>query len=307
MSTTAGIRLDHRDLEFLSALGRYGLLTTEDAHDFYPGLKRNSVQKRLRLLVGAGVTRATKLAVWFADDQNTQNGGRIPSLHSLTETGASLVESQTGQRPQRVLRSHPTPATFLHRREIVRVMRAFDLGCDAVSLARPNWVMEQDPWAGAPRKVPPNQRRLLYHEFDGGLTCLPDIACRFRIGQTELALFWEVDLSTEGKKQLRKASKTDGYVRLFNDRAFHRYWPDLATTRCYVIWVFPTSKRIATLREVLSGHMIAPACRLLSAKNLDQSSTLLTTEVWETVDGERRVMYRPTRLGNVTDRLKREV
>lgn len=221
-------------------------------------------------------------------------GGRIPTLHALTDDGARFIESETGECPPRVLRSDPSPNMFLHRREIVRVMRAFDLGCDAVGLDRPDWIMEQDVWHAAPRELPPNQRRKLYHDLGNGLICQPDLAGRLTIGSTELALFWEIDLSTEGKKQLRKAAKTDSYVALFNERGYRRYWPDLETHRNYVIWVCPTKKRFRPLRDVLSGHPIAPVSRLLPATSLAATSSLLISPVWETIAGEQRVMYRPT-------------
>ncbi len=293
MTTTAGIRIGPLDIAFLAAVGTYGALSTEDAVVFYPQHKLNSIQKRLRLLAQNGLTRMSRLEVWQNDDDGASNGGRIPTLHLLTDLGADLIEQQSGQRPPRISRSRPAPVTLLHRREIVRVMRAFDQAADATSLDRPDWVMEQDVWHEAPQQRPPNQRRLLFHQFENGLTCAPDLACRFRINQTELALFWEVDLSTEGRKQLRKASKTDGYVALFGQQAYRRYWPDLEACRQHVIWVTPTRRRFAALKDVMKGHPLAPACRLLSAECLADPKQLLTNPVWETLAGDRRAMYRP--------------
>ena len=165
--------------------------------------------------------------------EEPSRGGRIPTLPFLTDVGADLVESVTGNRPQRVLRSRPAAVTFLNRREIVRVMRAFDIGCDAAGLQRPDWIMEQDAWHTAPKHLPPNQKRPLYHDFGHGITCLSDIACRLTIGATVLVLFWEIDLSTEGCKQLRTASKTDGYVELIR-RGVSTPLEDLANVvTCY--------------------------------------------------------------------------
>lgn len=175
-------------------------------------------------------------------------------------------------------------------------MRAFDQGCDAAKLQRPDWIMEQDAWHAAPKGLPPNQRRQLYHDFGNGVTCLPDIACRLVIGSTTLVLFWEVDLSTEGRKQLRKASKTTGYVELIKQQAFRRYWPSTIDARCFVLWVAPTAKRFPSLRDTIGQHAIAPVCRMLESASLDNPAELLTAEHWETMDGQRRKIYRPNSL-----------
>jgi hypothetical protein len=248
----------------------------------------------LRLLTQGGFTESIRLTVCWASENGESKGGRIPTLFALTDDGARIVEERTGERPQRVLRSAPSPATFLHRSEIVRVMRAFDLACDRANVDRPQWVMEQDPWPSAAKTLPPNQRRLLSHEFGKGLSCNPDIACRLRIGSTELVLYWEVDLSTEGRKQIRKATKTDGYVALFNGQGWRRYWPDLETNRRYVIWVTPTARRIRSLQETFRDLPIAPLCRFIATTDFSSPDSLLLSTVWETVTGERRPMYRPT-------------
>ena len=294
MVASQGIRTGPQDVAFLTDLGTYGSLSTEDACDYYPEHRLNSVYKRLRLLAANGLTRATKLEVWKPSQSATTNGGRIPTLHTLTDEGARLVELETGERPLRVLRSRPSAMTFYHRRQIVRVMRALDQAADAVGLMRPQWVMEQDVWHASPKSLPPNQRRLLYHDLGNGLICQPDLACRFRINETELMLLWEIDPSSEGTKQLRKAPKTDSYVALIHRREYRRYWPDLETNRNHVVWVTPSRRRFASLKEVLGQHPLAPVCRLLSAESLTDPETLLTSPVWETVDGQPRAMYRPS-------------
>lgn len=292
-SKKSGIRSGPDDIAFLADCGRYGTLSTSEASDYFPALKPNSVLRRLRLMAQNGLTSTTRIEVWRTDEPS--KGGRIPTLHSLTEVGADLVESVTGDRPQRILRSRPAAATFLHRREIVRVMRAFDQGCDAAKLQRPDWIMEQDAWHAAPKGLPPNQRRQLYHDFGNGVTCLPDIACRLVIGSTTLVLFWEVDLSTEGRKQLRKASKTTGYVELIKQQAFRRYWPSTIDARCFVLWVTPTTKRFEGLRATIGKHDVGGACRMLAATALDNPTNLLTNAHWQTMTGELRAIYRPKR------------
>lgn len=286
-----GIRTGAEDIAFLADCGRYGTLSTADAESYFPGLKHNSLLRRLRLLSQNGLTTRTQLEVWKSDSES--RGGRIPLLNSLTEAGADLVEQSLGVRPPRVLRSRPAGTTFLHRCEIVRVMRAFDLGCDAVGLSRPEWVMEQDAWPEAPKHLPPNQKRLLYHDFGNGVCCLPDIACHFQIGSTTMALFWDIDLSTEGRKQLRKASKTDAYGELLKRQAYRRYWPKIPSPRCYILWVTHSSRRFEGLRETIGKHPIAAHCRMLAADSLNDAAQLLTLQHWETMEGDRRPMYRP--------------
>lgn len=74
MSTISGIRINSHDVAWMSGVGRYGLLSTEDAFDFYADHKPNSVQKRLRLLSKNGLTRMTKLNVWWAEEKSSSKG-----------------------------------------------------------------------------------------------------------------------------------------------------------------------------------------------------------------------------------------
>ena len=57
-----------------------------------------------------------------AEDSRTQ-GGRIPGIHCLTEQGAQAVYEWTGSYPKRVLRSDPTPFTFLSREGLAQCRR----------------------------------------------------------------------------------------------------------------------------------------------------------------------------------------
>ncbi len=177
--TLKGIRICSEDIDFLSALGSFGSIDTANAGRWYPNHKPNSVQKRLRLLASNGLTHQTRLLVGFESKESKGKGGRLPTLYSLTEAGAGLVESATGQRPSRILNSRPTAGTFLHRHDVSIVMQCFTHSCTMSGLPLPEWVMEQDPWPAAPKKLPPNQRMLLYHriELPGRVViCQPDAA-----------------------------------------------------------------------------------------------------------------------------------
>ncbi len=290
------IRIAPRDLLVLNELGTYGILSTTDVKEiFFPNETDRACRKRLRLFSLHGLTRMTKLTVAFSRDGR---GGSIPTLHSLTDDGADLVETQTGSRPPRILRTSPSPFTFFHRMEIVQVIRQFNTGCERAGLSQPEWIMEQDPYPDAPTSSPPNQRRLLYHAFQDGrtkFTAQPDIASRFAIGTTEIAVFWEVDRSTEGLKQIR-TNKLEGHLALVNEflaGTQRRYWSDFEPGFAFVFWVCPSSKRVAELSAVATDHAVAPLYRFVTRDVLDNPHALLCEKVWSTVAGEFRALYSP--------------
>lgn len=294
---TPAIRISLRDVHALNGIGTYGILSTTDIKEMYFAEQtERACRKRLRLFALHNLTRSTKLAVSFAD---SGRGGSIPSLHTLTEQGADVVESQMLVRPPRILRSSPSPFTFLHRMEIVRVVRQFNTGCEAVGLPAPDWIMEQDPWPDAPPQSPPNQRRLLYHAFHNGretFTAQPDIASRFTTGTTEVVVFWEIDRATEGHKQIRN-NKLDGHVALINEflsGSNRRYWSDCTSKLAFVFWVCPSRKRISEICSTVADHPAAPLYRFASRDALEAPRSLLCDKVWSTVTGERRALYSPS-------------
>lgn len=141
-----GIRLCENDIGFLRALGTFDTIDTVGAGDWYPDHKPNSVQKRLRLLASNDLIHSALLLVGFEPAGSKGKGGRIPAIHALTPAGADIVEATTGERPKRILNSRPTAGTFLHRRDVSRVMQTFTRSCELAVLPLPDWILEQDPW-----------------------------------------------------------------------------------------------------------------------------------------------------------------
>jgi hypothetical protein len=292
-----GIRIRDEDIQFLQALGVCGVLDTTEAAYHYPELKINSVQNRLRLLAGQRIIRATKLLVSFDRPGLNQRGGRIPTLYSLTPAGADLVESMTGVRPKRFLNSDPAPATFLHRQDVSRVLNTFTRSAVNAGLPAPDWILEQDVWTNGPKKLPPNQRKLLYHRIDtpdGAVTCHPDMACRLKLPTTEVALFFEVDRSTEGHKQLTNSTRLDAYLLLFQTKGYTRYWPDLKTQYEFIMWVCPSEERIANLCQTFSTHAVASRLRFALQKPFNERTEVVSAPIWQRIEGERRPIHSPS-------------
>ncbi|MFO1004188.1 MAG: hypothetical protein U0936_28045 [Planctomycetaceae bacterium] len=295
MTNPKGMRLNVHDIEFLRNVGIYGLLTAEDALYSYPGYKDNSVQKRLRLLSQNGYLRAAQLAVAFGHGGASGGGGRLPSLYSLTPAGADLLESTTGERPARVLNSDIAPSTYMHRREISEVVQIFTRSCLSAGLPMPRWVLEQDVWKSAPLNLPPNQRRYLYHAMSIGnkrFVCQPDIACLLQLPSSPVVLYWEIDRSTEGRKQLREPAKTDAYLTLMGTQGFQRYWPDVPSeTFQFVFWVCPTPERLESLQQVFKDHEISKYMRLSHRRVFTADTNVVTSPIWQTIDGEWRPIW----------------
>lgn len=292
MSSPKGMRICTSDIEFLRSVGVYGLLSTEDARFSYPDYKDNSVHKRLRLMTDNGLLKAARLRVAFDRGNSAEKGGRLPSLYSLTPAGADLLESMTGERPMRVLNSDLAPSTYMHRREISDVVQIFTRCCLSEGLAMPRWVLEQDIWKDAPVQAPPNQRRQLYHNIAidrGRLICQPDIACYLQLPQTSVVIYWEIDRSTEGRKQLREPAKSDAYFALLATNGYQRYWPDLPDdVHKFVFWICPTPERCENVRLLFKEHKIASHLRFSHRKIFNQTTNVLTTPIYQTVTGELR-------------------
>ena len=289
-----GIRIRKEDIQFLKSLGTVGTLNTNEAATHYPNHKLNSVQNRLRLLASNRLVRATKLLVAFDRPDVVDRGGRIPTLFSLTPTGADLVESLTGFRPPRCLNSEPAAVTLLHRQDISRVVCAFTASCDDAGLPSPNWIMEQDVWTDGPKKLPPNQRKLLYHRIEtpaGAVTCHPDIACRLKLPSSEVALFFEVDRSTEGHKQLAEATRMDAYSLLFKTKGYDRYWPGFSAPFEFVMWVCLSQQRIDNLCKTFAGHPLSERMRFSLTSHFVKRSDILQEPIWQTIQGDRRRIY----------------
>jgi hypothetical protein len=292
------LQLQPRDEGVLIEIGEVGLLDTLLIHQRHMrGVTLRRCQQRMREVEACGLTHAVHLRVWFG----WRGGGAVPTIHCLTERGASVVESLTGQRPKRVLHNDPAPETWHHRLAVVRGRLAFDDGCRSAGLTLPEWFMEQDRRDDADPNEPPSRRRVLYHEFNGGkkkFTCQPDAASLLLIprnverpaeGTTALLAYWEFDRSRERTGQV--TNKCRGYAALLERRDYRRYWPQAEQAAVRVFWVCPSRQRIESLRQAMRDEPIAGSFRFTTVAEL-QADAALVAPIWQTIDGQRREILR---------------
>ena len=296
-------RLTPRRYPMLFDIGEHGLLDTlmlKDRH--FPDTTLRNCQKTLAQLVDDGFLVGTKLTVSYICDQGDKprhREKRIPTLYGLTEYCANELEKLTDERPQRVQRSTPAPHTYHHRRACVQVRLAFDAGITAASLASAEWTLESDLASNARADTPPNQRSLLFHHCGLGpatVSLQPDMACLVTLpsnkqSQTRLGIWWEVDRSTEGLKQLKNRKKLIAYQLLIEQKLFSPYWQEVDHFR--ICWVVESKRRIDTIRKALDGHPIGERFRFLIVADRD-CGNLLTDRIWYTISGddkERRAIY----------------
>lgn len=292
------LHLQQRDIALFSELSRLGLLDTTLIHKrHFIDVSRRRCQQRLRQYLELGLIRSVALTVWYAD----RDGGRIPTIHCLTERGAGVLRQSTGEASPRFLRSDPRPETLQHRLAIVKVRLLFDDGSRLAGLTEPEWFMEQDCRRDAKDGGSPSRQRVLYHEFSSGkgkFTCLPDAACllwapRDATGAdkqtTPLVVFWEIDRSTERTAQV--AGKCRGYAALLARRAFRRYWPEAGQAAVRVFWVCRSQKRVESLAQALREYPVADCFRFTTEDAL-RPETAFTAPIWQTVAGEMREIVR---------------
>ncbi len=294
--TLPALILQPRDRDVLSALGENGLMDTELIHSHhFGGVSNRRCRQRNRLYQQHGLTRTTTLKLWTSDSSQ-----RAPTIHCLTEKGVEFVVLLDGDRPLRITKGEPQPATLHHRLRIVETKLMLDAACRANGLKTPQWVLEQDRDPAASNDLPPNQRRLLYHSFfdPPRCTCQPDAGCRFVVprdiakpqaGTSDIIGLFEVDCSTEGRKQI--AAKLLGYTRLIAACAFQRYFPQSVKAVVRVFWICQTWARIDSLCEKLASDPVAQFFRFTTLNDLT-SAQALTSPIWYATDGKRREIIR---------------
>ena len=114
---------------------------------------------------------------------------------------------------------------------------------------------------------------------------------RLKLPKTEVALFFEIDRSTEGHKQIIESSRLDAYVELFNRRLYRRYWTDLETKYHYVMWVCRSKQRIDNLKTTLGKHPITNASRFCVFSHFTEGRDVVTSSVWQTSSGQFRSIF----------------
>ena len=298
-ATLPALILQPRDREVLMSLGENGLMDTDMLHTHhFAEVTHRRCRQRLSLYQQHGLTRTATLKLW-----TNESSLRAPTVHSLTERGVEVVlslETYDSTRPLRVSKGEPQPATIHHRLQIVRTKLIFDAAFQANGLTTPQWILEQDRDPHANVDLPPNQRRLLYHVFHGQstFTCQSDAACRFSVprdlahpksGLNDVIGFFEIDCSSEGRKQL--VNKLPGYARLLSEQTYARYFPHPQNAIVRVFWVCRTAERITSLRERFAKEQVAQFFRFTTINDLTPS-TVLTTPIWQDLTGKPREILR---------------
>ena len=295
-TTLPALILQPRDREVLTSLGENGVMDTDMLHaHYFSDVSHRRCRQRLWLYQQHGLTRTTNLKLW-----TNENSQRAPTIHSLAERGIEVVLSLEGNRQLRVSKGEPQPATIHHRLQIVHTKLLLDAAFRLRGLTAPQWILEQDRDPAASSELPPNQRRLLYHSFPGQprCTCQPDAACRFTVprelanpkaGVSDVIGFFEIDLSSEGRKQIM--GKLPGYSRLLTERTYCRYFGAADNAVVRVFWVCRSAERIQSLCEKLRSEPIAQFFRFTAISEFTAESAL-TVPIWQDVAGKRREILR---------------
>lgn len=295
-TTSSALIVQPRDSETLAAIGENGLMDTEMIHShFFPDVSHRRCRQRLTLYRQHDLTRTMTLKLWTSDGTR-----RIPTVHCLAERGVEVVLAHDASRKLRVSKGEPQPMTIHHRLQIIRTKLILDAACRANGLRLPQWILEQDRDPAASNELPPNQRRMLYHSFNGSprCTCQPDAACRFAVprdlakpeaGTSDVIGFFEIDFSSEGRKQI--LSKLPGYSRLLTERAYGRYFGAADNAVIRVFWVCRSTERIESLCERLAKEPVAQFFRFTTITEFT-TETALTAPIWQDVVGKRREILR---------------
>jgi hypothetical protein len=127
---------------------------------------------------------------------------------------------------------------------------------------------------------------------DGLVTCQPDAAAVLQIpnpGQavpTNLAMFFEIDLSREGLAQCCR--KLPGYAALIAHRTYS-YWAQLTNPTVRVFWVVPSPQRIKELSAAFHDSVIAKFFRFTTFDQCNDG--ILTEPVWQDIKGNPLMIY----------------
>ena len=290
-SDRTGLRLQQRCIDILATLGHVSVLDTTTIHQrWWPGKSFEACRSKLRLYQQHGLIQTLHLEL-----TSTTRSGRLPAVHRLTDRGADVVESTTGERPPRTAKSSPpSPFTLLHRIGMARVVLNIDDACRLHPLPLPKWLLEYDPQPNArPGGTFAERFRL---RFDiaidhGTASCWPDAACRLSCVQNErqwnLALLFEYDRGTETLNQV--AGKMTGYAALLKTQAYQQLWPDVQAAR--IMFIVPCHRRRTNVAEALRDLAAASSVRLAAEQDLSPDQ-ILNDPVWWSVQNEPRAILK---------------
>lgn len=297
-------------LHVLDDIGEHGALDTLMVFERHAdGRTLRAVQMQLQGLENEGYLHGVQLTVSTATvikGRKKRTTRRQPTVFTLTPKGGDVVEQYCGERPPRVQRSEPSPETLLHRMTVVRTRLAFDRSCRAAGLTAPAWIHESDIRAQPNEKTPPNQRSRLFHRYETDseqtVACRFDAACRVLLPAptaesgdcpTAVIFGWEIDLSSEGRKQLR-ATKPAAIEAWLRKQSYREYWPDTnhLPTKVRIAWTVPSSKRIDGIAATTDNPALLATYRFLVQEDV-QKRDLVLDAVWRTASGMKLPLYVP--------------
>ncbi len=277
MPTALGRRTS-RDFALLNDLGTVTVLSFEAIHRRYfpDDHTGKSCQRRLRFLRELSLIAPVAITACFGPARERH------TVYRLTTQGADAIAHQTG-RPVHVLHTDPKPDTLLHRVLVGRTVLALRDAAGCAGLRSPQWLLEHDRWADAPRNVPePKQYRLAFDFlaiptaqnrpieryaapiYDDPVVRLvkarPDAAGLLALPASDrpLCLLLEVDTGTETHRQL--LGKLPGYHALLTRCEFSRSWIDVTDTPptdARVVFVFASEERLHNVLDRLADDPTA--------------------------------------------------
>lgn len=290
-SDRSGLRLQQRCIDILNTLGHVSVLDTTTIHErWWPGKSLEACRSKLRLYQQHGLIQSLHLEL-----TSTTRNGRLPAVHRLTDRGADVIETITGERPTRTARSSPpSPYTLMHRIGMARIVLNLDDACRLQQLPRPNWLLEYDPQPNARPGGTFAERFQLRFDLPGEfstVSCWPDAACRLTCVQDDrqwkLALLFEYDRGTETLNQV--SGKMTGYAALLKTQAYQQLWPDVQAAR--IMFIVPCHRRRTNVAEVLKDCGAAASVRLAAEEDLSPDR-ILNEPVWWSVLNEPRAILK---------------
>lgn len=291
------MELQARDLAILETIGELGTADTEIVHQLhFPNDKTGrACQQRLKKIADEGLLKSKRVIVI----DSGMPGGSQPMLYFLTESGADLVERETGTRPRRVTRSDPHDFTLRHRLATVWARLEIDRAAGLAGIVAPEWIMEQDARSGgkARKGRSPTEDIILkktYHRDNRSFSFWPDASFHLQVpykgDSASLLAYIELDRSTEGHKQWRE-KKLPGIEAFLNDpKGWRSHWPHVDGPTIVVLVLCKSERRISELIETIKPS--PAAARIRFAKYPLAPQTVLTSDVWQDCQGELKRIIR---------------
>lgn len=281
------IRLQQRDLQILSDLGRYGLLDGKVLADRHFGGGDRVPRRRLARLVAENLLQRFSVSEYFYAN------GRQPYVYALAKRGAEVLLERSPESQPRVIDS--VSAQFVaHTLQVSQFLLRLEESAEAIGITTSQWCLEfdvTDSFRINPDPRTAYQSRYILHETFAApkgkshakpYSYRPDAAfCLSYCGHALLG-YLEVDRSTEPLRVFGR--KLPAFSRMVSEQRYRGHWPSLngqpVTVRCYV--TTRSRRRLKSIAGYLQSRGEAAALRLACADDLKHN--LLTDCIWSTVD-----------------------